>query len=122
MAANKQQLQTISLTLEDKDKAIDTLKDQVKLLEKQLAGNLKKILLQSEATVIENGETQVHDLLFFSSLSLSLSLFLSLSDFPPVNEHFVSFWHAQAHDSCICLSVIVTSCVLAVAVKVSLFW
>lgn len=82
MAANKQQLQTISLTLEDKDKAIDTLKDQVKLLEKQLAGNLKKILLQSEATVIENGETQVHDLLFFSSLSLS--------DFPPVNEHFWS--------------------------------
>ncbi|MCG8620384.1 MAG: hypothetical protein MJE68_00075 [Proteobacteria bacterium] len=72
MAANKQQLQTISLTLEDKDKVIDTLKDRVKSLEKQLAGNLKKMLLQSEATVLENGETQVDD-------SLSLYLYLALS-------------------------------------------
>ena len=84
MAANKQQLQTISLSLEDKDKAIASLKDQVKVLEKQLAGNLKKVLLQSEATVTENGEMQVDE---------SLNLFLSLS-LPPslsINQKHLLF-------------------------------
>ena len=59
MAANKQQLQSISLSLEDKDKAILSLKDQVKSLEKQLAGSLKKVLLQSEAAAAQNGVAEV---------------------------------------------------------------
>ena len=73
LAANKQQLQTISLSLEDKDKVNADLKDQVKSLEKQLAGSLKKMLLQNEGTLTENGETEVDNLSLSFSLSLSLS-------------------------------------------------
>ena len=87
LAANKQQLQTISLSLEDKDKVIADLKDQVKSLEKQLAGSLKKMLLQNEGILTENGETEVDNLSLSLSLFLSLSLPLSLTCTPSILTH-----------------------------------
>lgn len=48
LAANKDQLRTISVQLDSRDSTIAALKQKVALLEKQLAGSLKELLLQAQ--------------------------------------------------------------------------
>ena len=46
LAANKDQLQTISLKLEQQDSEMTSMKEKMGLLEQQLASSLKDMLLQ----------------------------------------------------------------------------
>lgn len=49
LAANKDQLQTISLKLEEQDSEMTSMREKIGALEKQLASSLKDMLLQENS-------------------------------------------------------------------------
>lgn len=53
LAANKDQLQTISLKLEEQDSEMTSMREKIGALEKQLASSLKDMLLEENSPIQE---------------------------------------------------------------------
>lgn len=93
LAANKDQLQTISLKLEQQDSEMTSMRETIGSLEKQLASSLKDMLLQenSPRQEVRTGVTHL------TVSSTSLHLILSFVSYLATQHKNLAHHHCTVH-------------------------